>query len=93
MPLLRGVPFRRKSPLKRGPYSTENHRLIRITALSANLDCATTPHQAIISSSQNVRMLTIVRAETARTNSKLLRDLALGQGILSSEARALQSII
>jgi len=25
MPLLRGVPFRRKSPLKRGPYSTENH--------------------------------------------------------------------
>jgi hypothetical protein len=55
--------------------------------------CAITPHQVIISSSQNVRMLTIVRAETARTNSKLLRDLALGQGILSSEARALQSII
>ena len=27
MPLLRGVPFRRKSPLKRGPYSTENHIL------------------------------------------------------------------
>jgi hypothetical protein len=43
--------------------------------------CTITSHQAIISSSQNVRMMTIVPAETARTNSKLTHDLALGQGI------------